>query len=87
MNLIILIPVYNEEKTIEIVLNKLLLTLNKVGKKYSQINKFKIYILDDCSYDDTANKIQKFLKKNSKNKIIINYKKSEKEYWQKSNCL
>jgi glycosyltransferase involved in cell wall biosynthesis len=59
MNFGIIIPVYNCEKyidkTIESVLNQ-------------TYNKFKIYIIDDCSQDNSWKNIQKY---NNNNKIII----------------
>lgn len=78
MNLIITIPVYNEERSIDQVISKLLFTLNKIEKKYKQINKFIILTLDDCSNDSTKNKIQKYLKKKHTKRIVVKYKQSKK---------
>lgn len=78
MDLIILIPTYNEEKTILNVVNSLQLILLKIQSKYPKIKKIFIYILDDCSTDNTIEKVILFLKKKKKNnRVLIKYKKSK----------
>ena len=65
MKLSIIIPCFNEENTIDIIIKKVL--------NYSS-NKKEIIIVDDCSTDKTVEKINKYIKnkeitllKNSKN--------------------
>ena len=60
MKLSIIIPVYNEEQTIELILEKVL------DNQYS--NK-EIIVVDDCSTDKSLEKLKKF-KSNSEIKII-----------------
>ena len=50
MKLTIIIPCYNEEKTIKILLEKIL-KLNYLKKQ--------IIIIDDCSTDNSLNEIEK----------------------------
>ena len=50
----IIIPVYNEKKTIRIIINKIL--------KIKNLNK-QIIIVDDGSTDGTTNELKKFSKK------------------------
>lgn len=54
----IVIPAYNEEKTIHLILNKI-----KETKLINQINK-EIIIINDCSTDDTEGAIMSYLKNN-----------------------
>ena len=61
MNLDVIIPVYNEKKTIEIVVNKVL--------QYKELNT-KIIIVDDGSTDGTLDIIND-LKKNHPNNIKV----------------
>ncbi|MBA4283792.1 MAG: glycosyl transferase [Candidatus Puniceispirillum sp.] len=52
----ILIPVYNEEKTIHLILNKIRV-LNLIDDIH-----FELIIVDDCSKDDTRNVLSKYVK-------------------------
>ena len=52
----IVIPVYNEEKNIEILLNEINLNL----KNYKN---YEIIVVDDCSTDNSYKQIQKFINK------------------------
>ena len=62
----IIIPCYNEEKTIEKVLNNILnLNLQEISKE--------IIIIDDGSTDNTPSILNKF--KEYENIIILNHKK------------
>jgi len=51
----ILIPVYNEEKTIHLILNKIRV-LNLIDDIL-----FELIIVDDCSKDDTRNVLSKYV--------------------------
>ena len=67
----IIIPVYNEEKTIKIVLESL--------KKLVLINKIKkeIIVVNDFSKDSTEKIVNDFIKKNKEDKIIyLSHKKN-----------
>ena len=60
----IIVPVYNEEKTIKIVLESL--------KKLELINKIKkeIIVVNDFSNDKTESILNDFIKENKEHKII-----------------
>ena len=66
MKLTIIIPCYNEEKTIKIVLEKIL-KLN-----YS---KKQIIVIDDCSTDNSLNEIEK-IKAFFEDIVLIKHKKN-----------
>ena len=66
----ILIPVYNEAKTIEQILNKILDV--KLIYKYQK----ELIIVNDCSSDETESIILKFIEMN-KNEILIKFLKHE----------
>ncbi len=59
----IVIPAYNEEKTIHLILNKIkeVILLNDINR--SPLKK-EIIIVNDCSTDDTLGVIEKYIKKN-----------------------
>lgn len=69
MTLSILIPVYNEEKTIKIVCEQ----VHKL--KLGNIKK-EIIIVDDCSTDDTSSEIDKFRKSVTGKIIVSRHKKN-----------
>lgn len=77
MRLVVLIPTFNESKTIIKVLENIYLVLNKYKKKYKEIKEYKILILDDFSNDNSEIKIKKFINKKLGNKIIFKYIKSK----------
>ena len=54
----IIVPVYNEEATISLILNKI--------KEVSLTNEIEkeLIIVDDCSTDQTADEVDKFIKRN-----------------------
>jgi len=60
----IIIPVYNEEKTIHLILDKIKETnlINSIQKE--------IVIVNDCSKDNTESAIQKYMNKNKEMKIL-----------------
>jgi glycosyltransferase involved in cell wall biosynthesis len=60
----IVIPVYNEEETISLILDKLINVqlINNIGKE--------ILIVNDCSKDNTENVILNYIKKNNIENII-----------------
>ena len=64
MKLSVIIPVYNEISTIEIIINKIL-NINIKSKE--------IIIVDDFSYDGTREKLQLF-KKNKEIKVVLHEK-------------
>lgn len=66
----VLIPVFNEEKTIEKLLNKLIISRNGKGIEY------EIVIVNDGSKDETEQKVNDFINSNPTEKII--YFKHEK---------
>lgn len=55
----IVIPAYNEEKNIQILLDELIAILNKSG-----INSYEVIIIDDHSEDQTLNKVRDLHNKN-----------------------
>ena len=55
----IIIPAYNEAKTIHLILDKI-----KEVKLLSLITK-EIIIIDDCSIDGTIEAVEKYIKNNS----------------------
>ena len=59
MKLSILIPAYNEARTIHLILNKI-----KVIRLIENIS-YEIIIVDDCSTDDTVKKIEEYISTNS----------------------
>lgn len=63
MILSIIVPVYNEEKTIGIVLKKLL-------DLKSKLNSYEIIVINDGSTDSTKSVIEKIKKNNTKIKLI-----------------
>jgi glycosyltransferase involved in cell wall biosynthesis len=65
----IIIPAYNEENTIKLILERLKLT-ELVGNVVKEI-----IIVNDCSEDQTENRIMEF--KNTHPELIINYIKHE----------
>ena len=69
MKLSVIVPCYNEEKTIQSIINKIL------NQNYG--NK-EIIIIDDCSNDNSANIIKSFDNKNIK--LITNNKNCGKGY-------
>tara|TARA_Y100001970_G_scaffold231438_1_gene287699 strand:- start:3511 stop:4197 length:687 start_codon:yes stop_codon:yes gene_type:complete len=69
MKLSVIVPCFNEEKTIQIIINKIL--------NQSYENK-EIIIVDDCSNDNSANIIKNFDNKNIK--LITNTKNYGKGY-------
>ncbi len=70
MKLSIIIPVYNEEKTIHLILEKI-----KTVTFIDGIEK-EIIIVNDCSSDKTETAIKKYMSANSE--LNINYQKHEK---------
>ena len=70
MKLSVIIPCYNEERTIETILNRV------INNNYS--NK-EIIVIDDCSTDNSKNIIQKY-KNNNLFKIILNDKNMGKGF-------
>lgn len=68
----ILIPVYNEAKTIQFVLNKVveLKLLNNIEKE--------IIVVNDCSSDNSANEIETFKKSNLQLNIITHHQEINK---------
>lgn len=78
MRLVVLIPTYNEANTIIKVLEQLDSALNKNIKKYKNIKKFIILILDDFSTDNSEMKIKNYIDNKNRNKIIFKYKKAKK---------
>ena len=78
MRLIVLIPTFNEANTIIKVLEQIYLILNKNNKKYKNIKKFLILILDDFSTDNSKVKIKGYISNKNNNKIMFKYKKSKK---------
>ena len=73
LTLSIIVPVYNEDKTI-------LQILNLVNQKIKELNnyKFEIIIIDDCSTDKTKSILEE--NKNLYNKIVFNDKNYGKGY-------
>ncbi len=69
MKLSVIVPCFNEEKTIQLIINKIL--------KQNYENK-EIIIIDDCSNDNSANIIKNFDNKNIK--LITNNKNYGKGY-------
>jgi len=69
----IIIPVYNEEKTIHLILDKI-----KETNLIISIQK-EIVIVNDCSKDNTESAIQKYMNKNKEMKIL--YYKHEINRW------
>ena len=67
MKLSVIIPCYNEESTIETILNKV------INNNY---NNKEIIVIDDCSNDNSKNIIQKY----KNNGITRRYKEPIKEY-------
>ena len=59
----IIVPCYNEEKTVESILQKLLDVSLPVKKE--------IIIVDDCSKDKTRTIVQQFIKKNKKTSLKL----------------
>ena len=78
MRLIVLIPTFNEANTIIKVLEKIYTVLNKNKKKYKNIKKFIILILDDFSTDNSEIKIKRYINNKNSNKIFFKYKKTKK---------
>ena len=70
MKLSVIIPCYNEESTIETILNKV------INNNY---NNKEIIVIDDCSNDNSKNIIQKY-KNNNLFKIIFNDKNMGKVF-------
>lgn len=71
MKLSIIIPVYNEEKTIEKVLKRVIdadLSVNK-----------EIIIVDDGSVDSSKDKIERFIKKNKDKKVSFVFRSKKNE--------
>lgn len=60
----IIIPVYNEERTIHLILNKI-----KTVELINDIQK-EIIIVNDCSKDDSENIIQKYISNNPESNIF-----------------
>ena len=65
----IVIPAYNEEKTIHLILNKI-----KTAKLVHEITK-EIIIINDCSSDNTEGAILSYIKNNPE--LLISYYKHE----------
>ena len=70
MKLSVIIPCYNEESTIETILNRV------INNNY---NNKEIIVIDDCSTDNSKNIIQKY-KNNNLFKIIFNDKNMGKGF-------
>ena len=70
MKLSIIIPCYNEEKTISLIIDKIL--SNYTGEK-------EIIVIDDCSNDKTSEILKTDLK-NKIDKLIFNTKIMEKVF-------
>ena len=64
MNLSFVIPIFNEEKNIENLVNEIIVSINKISVEY------EIILVNDASQDGTSNKI-KYLKSKFPNKIIL----------------
>ena len=60
----IVIPVYNSEKTLEELTQRLSDTMNSITEKY------EIVLIDDCSSDNSWSKLKELRNKNKKLKII-----------------
>ena len=67
----IIIPVFNEMKTIEVVLQKVL------NVKLPLSIEKEIIVVNDGSTDDTASSIQKFIEKNKENIQLISHDKNK----------
>ena len=60
----IIIPAFNEEKTISQILDKIIqVDLNSVSKE--------IIVVDDCSNDNTVEKVKEFISQNSNEQILL----------------
>lgn len=66
----VIIPCYNEEQSVEKMYNR----LKAVFSNHLQNYDYEIIYVDDCSPDDTANKIRAVCKKDQKVKGVINAK-------------
>ncbi len=74
MSLSIIMPNYNSEKFIRAKINKLSKFLKKKNIR------FEIIIIDDCSLDNSYDKIKKLKNQNNKIKLFKNFKNSGKSY-------
>ena len=54
MDLSIVIPVYNSEEIIENLVNQIINSVNDI----KTINSYEIILVDDCSFDNSWNKIK-----------------------------
>lgn len=72
MKISIVIPFYNEEKNLEVLIPKLIKALNKIRK-----NRFEVLLVDDCS-TDKSNYVAKSLSKNSNQAKFIILKLTER---------
>jgi len=68
MDLSILIPVYNEERNIQLLYSKLIEVLSKLQKKY------EIIFIDDGSTDKTSDEIKNLISKDKNVKLILHRK-------------
>lgn len=70
MRLTVVVPAYNEGKTITVILSKLLEVelINKIEKE--------IIVVDDCSVDNTEEVVKRFISDNAD--VNIRYFKHEK---------
>lgn len=68
----IVIPVYNEEKTITLLLDRVLKSQLQNGIKK------EIIIVNDCSTDDTDTVLRNFIATHSNDEISMQYKLHEK---------
>lgn len=66
LDLTILVPVYNEDKTLKSVLEELL---------HLPIKSYEVIIVDDGSVDSSSQIIKKFIRVNKSSKVIIKYYK------------
>ena len=69
MNISYVVPCYNEEKNIEKVYKEIIKANN-----YSKVIDYEIILINDSSLDNTLDVLKELSKKNSKIKIINNYK-------------
>ena len=68
-------PFYNEEENLKILLPKIVKIINRIKK-----NKIEIFLVDDCSKDNSYNFCKKFIKKQKKTKIkLLKLKKRGKQ--------
>ena len=74
-NITIAMPFHNEEENLKILLPEIVKIINRIKK-----NKIQIFLVDDCSKDNSYNFCKKFIKKQKKTKIkLLKLKKRGKQ--------